>query len=501
MVPVGVHLSEKDMRALGERCKRCDVLISGAEDIREQGRTAPKTYEILCRKDDLARFTKLFEEITNERRCSLIKEEIEKYQAENVSLETKIEEIKSKGDLSAEDITDVAELQERIKVNNNVIARAYDEISSFREKGSQELNTEQVRSVCEHAVNGNTSHGIPFDEAMNRFTGQTLDRDTTYYVVDMKDPARFIECNSMTDTFKGKEYTKTTYDAFVGSEKVCSRDDGRFEGRPSNYWSDVKQELKEAGGFGDRVLKFNSSKDFEDYRVSVQAQNTRDDLSIFEGSSQNKDYAALITKLEGQIEACGAKYVAGKEVGDENSGAAAKAAGTVVDKETGAPLSLPDNVHAAEYTNAAEAIICAKQIDVYQEMSALELQMSYASVKMNTETQGTPAFFAAEKEYAVVSEKWEAAKGTEKALLEERKAVNSAQSVQEVTKNKEVERGKGRSEGLYDLLADEKGSEKNGTKAQYKKEIDHRKSEMDKYLDQLIAEEKQKAKPKGEISL
>lgn len=87
------------------------------------------------------------------------------------------------------------------------------------------------------------------DEALDRKTDRNFARDTPYYIAERRHPKNYIKIISTEAEFEGSTYTKSTYSVYVGGEFVKEFDDGRFAGRPQDYWTSVKSAIAEAGGF------------------------------------------------------------------------------------------------------------------------------------------------------------------------------------------------------------------------------------------------------------
>lgn len=102
---------------------------------------------------------------------------------------------------------------------------------------------------------------------------------------------------SKNDTFKNQEYIKTTYEVYNGSKQVYATNDGRFEGRPKDYWFREKAAIRDKGGIGDLVIKFYSVKELEAYRENYKAQNATE-LDGLEVGKEGRDYDAIIKNLK-----------------------------------------------------------------------------------------------------------------------------------------------------------------------------------------------------------
>lgn len=468
LVSTGITLDDAGMRELAERCKREGIIITGVEDIRQRELTGNKFFLIECRQSDLPRLASLVDLMNDEKKISKIHEEIGNLEFEKIAAQDEIDQIKSKGEgnLTQEDLDRIAELEAQIEENDLVIDELYQQVEDIRYGHSQELNQEQAQGVVEKAVNGETQHGVTFDEALDRWTGGKIDKDTTCYVVDAKDPERYIVCNAKNDTFHDQEYIKTDYEVYNGDKQVYATNDGRFEGRPTDYWQREKAAMRDNGGFSDLVIKFYSLKELEAYRESYKEQNMTE-LDALEAGKEGREYDSITKTLEAQLDECGGAY---KD-------------GIVVDKETGNPLMLTGELGEADLARVAEASVIGRQIDNYRELSNLESDIAIARANVLTTTEGTPEHTAAQAELAAVEAKYKSALEVEAELIDERKSVNAVQAEQEVRISEERARDEER-EGGRDAQGVEKIDESRNDRAADMGDTRH---EMAEYKGQIEA--------------
>lgn len=489
LVSTGITLDDAGMRELAERCKREGIIITGVEDIRQRELTGNKFFVIECRQSDLPRLASLIDLMNDEKKISKIHDEIGNLEFEKIAAQDEIKQIKSKGEdnLTQADLDRIAELEAQIEENDLVIGELYNQVEDIRYGHSQELNQEQAQGVVEKAVNGETQRGVTFDEALDRWTGGKIDKDTTCYVVDAKDPDRYIVCNAKNDTFHDQEYIKTDYEVYNGDKQVYATNDGRFEGRPKDYWQREKAAMRDEGGFSDLVIKFYSLEELEAYRESYKEQNMAE-LSALEVGEEGREYDSITKTLETQLDECGCAY---KD-------------GIVVDKETGNPLMLSGELSEAELARVAEASVIGKQIDNYKELSNLESELAIARANVLTTTEGTPERQAALAELGAVETKYRAALEVEAELIDERKSVNAVQAEQEVRLSGEREPGETRETQSIEKAGKEMGADEKAARhemAEYKGQIEARRSAVDakgnNAKDHLVEKTAQKAaKPK-----
>lgn len=416
LTAVGITLDDKGFKELADRCKREGIVITGVEDIRDRELNGRKSMILECKQSDLPRLGKLVDLMNDEKKIGKVQEEISKVESSNIDLESELAALKDKeGELSPDELERISKIEAELEENHLVINELDKQIDDIRYQNSQELNQEQAYGVCEKAVNGETLRGVSFNEALDRWTGGSIDKDKTAYVVDAKDPNRVIVCNSKNDTFRDREYTKTTYEVYNGSKQVYATNDGRFEGRPKDYWAKEKVSMREAGGFSDQVIKFYSAKELEAYRQNYREQNAAEIDGLGFGK-EGRDYDAIINVLETKMDECGGQY---KD-------------GIAVSKETGKPMILTEGMSDADRARVAEAAVIGKQIANYKELSQLENELAIARTDVLTADEGTPEHATATAEFEKAESKYNAAIETERDLIDERKSVNAVQAEQGV---------------------------------------------------------------------
>jgi hypothetical protein len=296
---IGITMTSEEMKDFSARCKREGIKFTATID-RDDLNKNSKIYNVLCPVADLERMKRLVDRLNDDKLIA--------------GIDKRIEEIESKGELSERDKIGI----EALKKQREEIKRGYCEM----------LNDEQAAGICEKIVNGETTRGVTFDEALDRYTGGELDKSQFAIVCDAKDPTKYIKLHGENDTFHDKTYIKTDYEVYNGSEMVYKTDDGRFEGRPKDYWSNEKAQMKEIGGFGDTVLKVYSMEEYERWAQNARTQNVVELTGFEYKGDEGRDYASFCDKLEAKLAEDGAIY---KD-------------GVVLDKETGQAFILTDGM-------------------------------------------------------------------------------------------------------------------------------------------------------------
>lgn len=458
LTALGIKMSDEEFKTFAARCKREGIIVTGVEDLRERELNGRKFFAVECRQSDVSRINELIKLMNAEKLIENKRDKIRGLEARNEELRAEITSIKGKGEeLSTEDLNKLVELEEEFDANVLAIKELEGDIDQIRYASSQELNQEQAQGVVEDVVYGDTEHGVTFEDAVNRYTSRELDRDTTTYVVDAKDPDRYIVCATKNDVFHDETYIKTTYEVYNADKKVYATHDGRFEGRPDNYWANERAAMKEKGGFSDLVFKFNSMEEVETYRANFKEQN-RAELDKLEVGKDDRDFDKLIEELEEDLHERGGGYRNGVVVEAE---------------DTTKPLSLTEGMDEVDRARIAEAIIIGRQIDIYKEMADINREFIVARADVYTTTEGTPERATAQSKLDAITGKYRAALEREENLVSERMEINAVQAEHDTRTSKA--RDMERSDGKLDAPTFEDEG-KRRTKEEYRKEINDRKT-------------------------
>jgi|GEM_PF-3337040 len=389
MTPIGIYMTKEEMKDFSYAMKRESLRFSALIDQRALEYGGKRCYEIICPTNDLERVARLVDRMNDEKMID--------------GIDNRIAEIMEKGeeDLTEQDRTDIQEL----KVQKEDIQRSY----------CHELNNEQSKAILEQAIYGKTLRGMTFDEAVNRNTGRSLDKDAYCIVADAKNPTNYIRCHGYNDTYKGEPYIKTDYEVFNGREKVYETHDGRFDNRPEFYWVNQRAAMKKAAGFSDTVFKFYSVEEYQRWAQNVKVQNQSELTKIEYKGTEGRNYGELKKFLEEKMDTNGAYY---KD-------------GVVMDKATEKPLVLSDGISQSEEARISESIIIGKQIDNYNELFKLETDVAVARTELITLDEGTQEYNMAKDHMNIANEAYQKALETEIDLKEGRMDINAVQAEQE----------------------------------------------------------------------
>ena len=410
--PIGIEMTKGEMKAFSELCKRDGIIFSGMTEkdhtgINKEGR---KTYELVVPTRDLEGINYIINRLNDEKRIA--------------EIEAQIAQIEAKGDkMTEQDKVDIAHLKEQ----KETLQRSY----------CERLNDEMSNSVINQTISGEPSKKLSLDEALNRLTGRHIDKDVVCIVADANDPSKYIKCHGYQDFYNDKPYIKTEYEVYRGAEVVLKTHDGRFDGRPEGYWSEQKAAIQQAGDFSGTFFKFYSVVDYQRWAEETREQNTQELSSMVKDGERN--YPVIIKELEMQLDERGCVI---KD-------------GVVVNKQTGEPFVITENMSDEERTTVAETTVIGKQIKNYTEIAQAEQELTVAKANVLLANDGTEEKVTAEAELARVQGRYETAIESEKQLITERKEINAVQAEQEV--RNELEHGvsrneRGNKDGRTDLI-------------------------------------------------
>lgn len=431
--PIGIHMTQNDMKSFSERMEREGIIFTALKNKKENffDFPQPKTYEIIVLTKDLDRVAELVEKINDEK----VINEIDK----------RIDEIIEKGEenLSEQDRVDLDSLRKQ----KEVVQRKY----------CDDLNYEQTAQITENAIMGKSARGMTFDQALDRNTGRSLDKDVFCIVADANDPNKYIRCHGYMDEYKEKSYIKTDYEVFHGSKKIYQTNDGRFDNRPKSYWFQEKNRMKQIGEFSDTLFKFYDYNEYQKWANELKEQNDRE-LSAMDKNSVQKDYKKIIDSLEKQLDENGAYY---KD-------------GVVYNKENNQILTFDENMPEEQKALNGESVVIGKQIGNYNDLAVLEAELSVSQVELSTLQNETPEKKQAQATYEQVKQKYNNARDIEQDLVVQRKNINAVQAEQ--IRKKEKMNVHDRSSSMKEIKNEiQKRKEKN-----QKPTLDHDKTSFNK---------------------
>lgn len=464
----GMYLTREDIELFNACARREGVVFSAVsnEQLKQEGEKA--YMQIEYREADAERILRAVNRMNEEKRIQAI--------------DGRIKEIQSKGE---ENLTpqDYVNLRELIRQKEE-IQRGY----------TDRLNGQMQETIIHNAA---AKEGQPklepmnISEALNRLTGRSIDKDQYSIIADAHDPSKIVKCHGYEDTdpVTGKPYIKTEYEVYHGDECLLKTHDGRFEGRPSDYWVQEKAKIEKAADFSGEYYKFFTPQEYEQWAQQVHEQN-RDELSEMEKPPEEKDYDICRKDAEAKLEENGA------EIRD----------GVVVNKESGRPMMeiVADTSLSAETrTNAAECVVIGRQLETYNTIESLQNHMDYVKSQVILASPGSEEYAAAMKEQENTQEQLEAAYKKDMGLVDERKSVNAAQSIQQTEQERQKEQEQ-EVPTLKDVKAEvqkktgQEQTEQEGQE-QEKEDIEHPDERREERVDEIDPRQQTMEEWKGEI--
>ena len=389
--PIGIFMTKGEMKEFSALCKREGILFSGMTDSTEKNDSGAKAYEIICKKADLEKVGNIVDRMNDEKMIA--------------GIENRIAELSSKGEaMTEQDKVDIAALQEQ----KEAIQRSY----------CDKLNVVMAQNVVDRAVTGEAQKSLTLDEALNRLTGRSIDKDVVCIVADANDPSKYIKCHGYQAEYNDKPYIKTDYEVYRGADCVLKTHDGRFDGRPEGYWNNQKAAIQEAGEFSGTFFKFYSVVEYQKWAEATRTQNEQELAPMSQEGT--RDYGSIVKSLEEHL--------------DQHN--AALKDGVVVNKESGEPIALSEDMTEEEKSNVAEAIVIGKQINNYNELSNIEVELAAAKANVIIYDEGTPERAEADATLVAVQSRHDSCTAQEQQLLSERKEINAVQAEQEVREDR-----------------------------------------------------------------
>jgi len=391
-------VTKEEFKHIIEICDRNNVLVTGIKEPGSKLLDEKPTYILQCRTSDLERFKDCIMTFNKEKRVMEINADLKKY--ENKGLDK----------LSQKERLDRAGLIEE----KASIIRGY----------RNEMNDEQSQSAVHKAAGIKPKKCADFSEALNRNTGRHLNKDVTFVIAEMADPSKHIKCHGAMDTFRGKEYIKTDYEVYNDDKLVMKTHDGRFEGRPIDYWNEQKADMQRAGNFEGELLRFNSVGDYEKFMGDLANENEAA-LNFIRHGENNRDYADIIGKLEKHLDDNGFAAVI-SVITDPDTDKKDISVG-VIDKKSGAPINIDANAPMTmDKKINAECIVVGNQIALYNQMKYVQEAITIAKAEILLHSDGTPEMAAAQVKLENLEKSYDSLKNIEGILYVQRQQINSA---------------------------------------------------------------------------
>ena len=392
----GISMSNEEMKHFSEVCKRYGVLFSGVVDNTKTKPDGSKCFDIVIKAEDLEVVKEIANRLNTEKVIAVCDE--------------KIQTILDKGDsMTEQDKADLLYYQQE----KEKLQRGY----------CDTLNGEKTQDIVERTFLKDESEQLTLDEALNRLTGRSIDKDICTIVADAHDPSKYIVCKGSQDYYQGRPYIKTEYEVYRNNELVLKTNDRRFDGRPEGFWEQQKREIKQAGQFSGFFFKFFSNDEYQKWTEAVKKQNEQELSNM---TKTDKEYSVVMEELQGQLDRNGATI--------EN--------GVVVDKVTGKVLQDMDllELPVDKQMLVCESVIIGEQLENYAKLEVLKPQLELAKADVEMAEIGTPEHKTATEKLEAVQTEYDKAIYKEKDLINMRKEINAGQAVEEVKNDREQAR-------------------------------------------------------------
>ena len=142
------------------------------------------------------------------------------------------------------------------------------------------------------------------EECFNRHTENDYARDEPYAVCDRLHPENYVMVHPQKDVFAGKEYTKSTYTTYKDGVETGVFDDGRFEGRPKNYWFGIRSSIVQAAGIpegSNDLVYFRTAADHQAY-LDLSRGKTQDKITQV---NPEGNLNTVISEIQANLDAAG----------------------------------------------------------------------------------------------------------------------------------------------------------------------------------------------------
>lgn len=166
----------------------------------------------------------------------------------------------------------------------------------------QEAAAVRGSQTFETAAEKLRGRGKSIEEAFNRNTDQDYAREVPYVLCDRENPKNYVLVHPEKATYQGKEYTKSTYQAYKDGEPAGTFDDGRYEGREWDDWFKTRAAVASAAALTDGdIIYFKDAADHGAYMALA------DGKSPVQVAEVNVDGGDLAADIQASIQMAGAE--------------------------------------------------------------------------------------------------------------------------------------------------------------------------------------------------
>lgn len=422
----GIHLTKEEIKQFNSICSREGILFSTISNLQLKKEGEKAFVGIECRTSDLEKLRAAVDRFNDEKRQEFI--------------DNKIKSIMGKGELSEQDYADLRLLTGQ----KELMHKDY----------CNRLNAEIQDNVIQNAYDESKLKPMDISEALNRHTGRYIDKDQHSIIADAINPNKIIKCHGYDDKDPqtGENYIKTDYEVYNGNKCLLRTTDGRFSGKPINYWGNQKKEIEEAADFSGTYYKFYSENEYKLWYEYVNKQNI-EELSEMDKPAESKDFSRCIDIGMEKLKENGVEL-------KEN---------ILYDKESNQPLQVIINDKSLDRNKrsiVAESIIVGKQIENYKEIQELRNRLDLSKAEMIIAKPESKEYAEAKVKTENLENRLLKAYELDNNLVNERKDINAVQSMQQV----EQELGRENGDGRDDIEEDSKHTSLEKVKEEINKE-------------------------------
>lgn len=416
-LPLEANFSKKQMKQFSKEAKRYNVSFSALKEKGKDGK-----YTIIIDDRDMPKIKHILNKMVE--------------QSITDQYDKATEAAEKKGDMEAAEKIDSQRKQHKRKSTN----KWNDAIQDSTEKSIFYIDD----------VRNNNWNGT-----LNRNTDHIFAKEEPYYAVDAENPSNYIEFNTKEDVYKDKPYTRTDYKVFKNNqEQKNGKDpngifsDRRFEGRKSNYWQTLKNDMKKAGGFSDVMISFSSKEEVLRFQEIMKEKNADIDLV----NSEQK-FSSVEQKLTKEISESGYADISYDKL---------------------------KKLNPSERIKAAEIVIKQNQLSNQREIRKINTNILIKESEI-VETKDPNKKKELEEQLAKEKDSLEAAKRQEALLEQQRRQAASIEATNQIREEyerttDEKEKNNQEDEQQHEEQKEENETEETYSKEEWQQEIDQEKA-------------------------
>lgn len=262
----------------------------------------------------------------------------------------------------------------------------YDELQSEKEQvikdDVDQFNDKQAQNLFNEISGAAKNQSMTFADTVDHFQVGNWEKDEPYYICRRIDPDNYIEVQVEQKTdHNGELYNEHTYNVYVDDVQVSNphREDGkfvdeRFEGRPADYWKNMKNTMQEVGQFDNDCVVFVDKNDYLKYRQIYQQEHSQIKDPTINFQKDNNGMRQDYGYIQNQLEACKNDIKRFEDLGTYSDGSFSI---TTKDDNT-----IDIKTYKTNEVRLKEAGVISEQISNYQTMMAIANELVTEKVKL-----------------------------------------------------------------------------------------------------------------------